>query len=70
MNTNMKRFKSFQKSLRPCPLDESSLNIGRVKNYLSNPLLTWLLYNAFVNKMQVQNFGGRLHCRLNFNNHL
>ena len=25
----------FQKSLRPCALDESSLSIGRVKFYLS-----------------------------------
>ena len=36
MNTNMTGFKCFQKSLCPCALDESSLNIGRVKmvNYI------------------------------------
>ena len=31
MNTNVKRFRWFKKSLHPCALDVSSLNIGRVK---------------------------------------
>ena len=33
MNTNMTGFilDGFQKSLRPCALDESSLSIGRMK---------------------------------------
>ena len=30
MNTNMTGLDGFQKSLRPCGLDESSLSIGRV----------------------------------------
>ena len=30
MNTNMTGFRRFQRSLRPCTLDESSLSIGRV----------------------------------------
>ena len=34
MNTNMTGFRWFQKSLRPCSLDESRLSIGRVN--LSN----------------------------------
>ena len=31
MNTNMKGLGGFQKSLRPCALEEGSLSIGRVK---------------------------------------
>ena len=30
MNTNMTGLDGFQKPLRPCALDESSLSIGRV----------------------------------------
>ena len=33
MNTDMTGYNGFQKTLRPCALDESSLSIGRVKNY-------------------------------------
>ena len=31
INTNMRGFRFFFKSLRPCALEESSLSIGRVK---------------------------------------
>ena len=32
MNTSMTWFRCFQEYLHPCPLEESSLNIGRVKS--------------------------------------
>ena len=38
MNTNMTEFKMvFKKSLHSCALDESSLNIGRVKDGHTGP---------------------------------
>ena len=51
MNTNMKGFEWFLKSLHPCALDESSVIIGRVKilapNYNPSIIpLQWLFFLA------------------------
>ena len=39
MNTNKQGLDGFQKSLRPCALDESSLSIGRVSIHSGGGLI-------------------------------
>ena len=61
MNTNMTGKDDFQKYLRPCALEESSLSIGRVKvRYLVYQQLKAGEHEANVN-MTMPQFDKRLH---------
>ena len=50
MSTNMTGFRWFQKSLHPCPLDKSSLSIGRVSKRIKHFLCSKLYVTVKITK--------------------